>query len=419
MHTRTVVVALVSLSVAACGAPAADRAFVGGTILTGAGEAIPDGVLLVEAGRITAVGSRDLTPVPAGAEVHDLTGRFVTPGLINSHGHVGGVRGLESGHYTEENLIRQLRRYAAYGVTTVVSLGGDAAAGFALRDAQATPDLDRARLLVAGDVVIGDTPEEAVAMVEANLERGADDNLGTTAKMTPEVYRAVIERARDAGTPVASHLYYLEDAKGLLRAGTGFVAHSIRDQPVDREVIDLFRERGVCYSPTLTREVSTFIYESEPSFFSDPFFLSFADPAVLDQLREPDRQARYRNSASAQTYREALPQAMMNLRMLHDSGVTIAFGTDTGPAARFQGYFEHLELALMQDAGLPADAILRAATANPARCLGLDGVGVLEPGAWADFVVVTADPHEDIRFMRNLESVWIAGNRIEPIATGN
>lgn len=407
------------ISCRAAGPPA--TAFTGATIITGTDAApIDNGVLIVQGGRITAVGSAADVAVPSGADVVDLTGRFITPGLINAHGHVGGVLGLEDGHYTEENLRRQLRLYAAYGVTTVASLGGDGDAGFALREAQSDTTLDRARIFVAGEVVTGTTPQEAVAMVNANLARGVnfikirvDDNLGTSPKMTPEVYQAVIDRAHGAGTRVASHLYYLDDAKALLRAGTGFVAHSIRDRPVDDEVISLFRETGVCYSPTLTREVSTFVYESEPDFFSDPFFLAHADPAVLDQLRSPDMQAQYRESASAQVYKKALTTASANLKALSDAGVTIAMGTDTGPPARFQGYFEHMEMRLMQEAGMSPAQILRAATSDAARCLGLPDVGVVEPGAWADFVVVSADPLQDITNLRQIESVWIAGSRFE------
>jgi imidazolonepropionase-like amidohydrolase len=88
-------------------------------------------------------------------------------------------------------------------------------------------------------------------------------------------------------------------------------------------------------------------------------------------------------------------------------------GTDTGPPARFQGYFEHLELELMAKAGLTPKQILLAATGDAARCAGLRGrVGTLEPGVWADFMVVGADPFADVKNLRKLESVWVAGRRL-------
>jgi imidazolonepropionase-like amidohydrolase len=239
-----------------------------------------------------------------------------------------------------------------------------------------------------------------------------DDNLGTTPKMTPEVYQAVIERAHEKGLKVASHLFYLDDAKGLLEAGTDFIAHSVRDVPVDDELIAMMKENNVCYCPTLTREVSAFVYEGVPDFFEDPFFLEEADPAVLEQLKEAERMEAMKTSPQAQAYKKALERANTNLKTVADGGGTIAFGTDTGPAARFQGYFEHMEMTMMADAGLSPKQILMSATGDAARCLGFEEIGTLEPGRWADFVVLDEDPLADIEKMRTIDSVWIAGNRV-------
>lgn len=397
----------------------ATTAFVGASVIDGTSAApVRDATILVQAGRITAIGPSAAIQVPANATVVDLQDRWVTPGLVNSHAHVGGTLGLEGGHYTEENLLRQLGLYARYGVTTVVSLGGDGAEGVALRDAE-DAGLDRARLRIAGAVVTGSTADEATAQVASNVALGADfikirvdDNLGSGKKMSEEVYTAVIEAAHAASKPLAAHMFYLQDAKHLLRAGADFLAHSVRDQPVDDELLALFSETGVCLSPTLAREVSTFVYESEPDFFSDFFFLREADPAVLETLLEPERQQLMANSPAAQSYKQALTMAQANLKTLVDAGVPIAFGTDTGPPARFQGYFEHMELSLMAQAGLTPQQILRAATGDAAACLGLGDVGTLEPGKWADLLVLPADPGTDIVHLRTLESVWIAGNRV-------
>jgi imidazolonepropionase-like amidohydrolase len=93
--------------------------------------------------------------------------------------------------------------------------------------------------------------------------------------------------------------------------------------------------------------------------------------------------------------------------------VGLAFGTDTGPPGRFQGYFEHLELELLADAGLSPAAILAMATRGAADCLGLADMGDLAVGRWADLVVLTGDPLADIRASRTIESVWIGGRRLE------
>ena len=187
----------------------------------------------------------------------------------------------------------------------------------------------------------------------------------------------------------------------------------MRDRYVDDELIRLLKQRDVCLCPTLMREVSTFVYESEPAFFADPFFLRDADPAVLAELREPKRQAELRASRSAQAYKTALAVAGRNLKRLVDAGVRIAMGTDTGPPGRFQGYFEHLELGLMAQAGLTPRQVLLSATGDAARCMKVDGqVGAIRPGAWADLLVLARNPLDDVRNTRTLESVWIAGNEV-------
>jgi imidazolonepropionase-like amidohydrolase len=417
-----VLAAILLLTTAAdAGAASRVKAFVGARVIDGTGAAaIENAVVVVRDGRIEAVGAK--ITLPADAERIDVAGKTVIPGLINAHGHVGDVVGLRSAPElnTTPNVLRQLGLYARYGITTVFSLGGDAEPGFRARDAQSTPSLDRARIHVAGPVIVAATPEEARRMVDevAALKPDlvkirVDDNLGTSPKMTPPVYQAVIDRAHKHGLRVAAHIYYLDDAKGLLRAGADFIAHSVRDRDVDEELIGLLKQRDVCLCPTLMREVSTFVYESEPAFFADPFFLRDADAAVLGELRDPKRQATLRTSRSAQEYKKALEVAGRNLKRLSDAGVRIAMGTDTGPPARFQGYFEHMELELMAKAGLTPRQVLQSATRDAAHCMNAaEGAGTIRPGAWADLVVLGGNPLEDVRHTRTIESVWIAGNRV-------
>ncbi|MGH6693125.1 MAG: amidohydrolase family protein, partial [Gammaproteobacteria bacterium] len=367
-------------------------------------------------------GPASSTRVPPDVQRVDLSGRFVMPGLVNAHGHVGATVGLESRaeDYTEDNLRRQLGLYARYGVTTVVSLGDDREAGFRLRDENDRADPRRSRLYVAGPVITAATAEAARAAVDAAaklkpdwIKIRVDDNLGTAEKMRPEVYRAIIDRAHEHKLRVAAHLFYLADAKDLLRAGVDFIAHSVRDQPVDSELIGLMKARNVCLCPTLMREVSTFVYESRPAFFDDPFFRREADVKVLAALEDPARQVAMSESASARRYKKALEVARANVLALHRAGVRIAAGTDTGPPARFQGYFEHLELEEMVKAGLTPAQVLVSATSDAARCLGLaDRLGTLQPGRDGDFIVLSRNPLLDIRNTRSIESVWISGNGV-------
>jgi imidazolonepropionase-like amidohydrolase len=402
--------------------PASTTAFTGARVIDGTDRGpIENATILVRGGRIVSVGPAAAVTIPAGAQRVSLAGKTAIPGLVNAHGHVGNTVGMEQGHYSADNVTRDLKTYAAYGITTVFSLGDDQAAGFAARDAQRTPTLNHARLFVAGPVLAPKSPADAVKLVDEDaamkvdiVKIRVDDNLGTTPKMAPEIYKAVIDEAHKKGLRVAVHLFYLEDAKAVLDAGADFIAHSVRDVPVDDAFVAMMKRRNVCYCPTLMREVSTFTYESTPSWFSDPLFLKHADKAAVEALKQPARQQAMAASKSAQRYKAGLEVANRNLKKLSDAGVTIAMGTDTGPPARFQGYFELMELEMMAKAGLTPRQVLASATRDAARCMKLDAeLGTLEPNKWADFVVLDADPLADISNVRKISAVYVAGNRLE------
>ncbi|MDC0221967.1 amidohydrolase family protein [Gammaproteobacteria bacterium] len=396
-------------------------AFVGATIIDGTdAEPLEDGVLVITDGRIRTVGPRSAVTLPPGTEEIDVTGKYIMPGLINAHGHVGATVGLNgNGGYTRNNLLRQLGLYARYGVTAVNSLGGDQVEGFDLRNEQFDNGLNRARIYVAGSVVVGDSEQAIRDEVNRNADMGADfikvridDNLGASEKMSRPFFEALVDQAHIRRLPVAVHLYYLDDAKFMLDANADIIAHSVRDLAVDREFIDKVIASDTCYIPTLTREVSTFVYESVPDFFEDPYFLKEVEPEIIAELSSPERMSRIGGSRSAQAYKAQLPTAMDNVGTLYNSGVRIAMGTDTGPPARFQGYFEHMEMHMMVDAGLtPLDAI-RASTGVAADCIGMGDIGTLEPGKWGDFSVLTENPAEDIRNSHSMESVYVAGNLV-------
>ncbi len=400
--------ALVVASVEPAAQSPAVRAFTGMRLFDGTDRApVDNATILVRDGRIVAAGAAAAVTIPAGAERTSLAGKTVIPGLINAHGHVN-------------NTARDLATYAAYGVTTVYSLGDEKPDAFAARDAQNTPALNRARVFVAGPVLNPKTADEARQLVARNAEMKAnvikirvDDNLGTTPKLAPDVYKAVIDESHKRGLRTEVHLFYLADAKAVLAAGADLIAHSVRDVDVDTALIDQMKSRNVCLVPTLMREVSTFVYDSTPAFFSDPLFSRHADPKWVADIKDPAAQAKVKASQSAARYRAALEVASRNLKKLHEGGVTIAMGTDTGPAGRFQGYFELMELEMMVKAGLTPKQALTSATRDAARCQQIDReLGTLEANKWADFVVLNADPLTDISNIRQIDAVYIAGNRI-------
>lgn len=420
----TLLACLVLSALTARPAVAQATALVGGRLIDGTGRVIEGGTLIIDGARIVAVGPAASTPVPAGATRINVQGKTLLPGLVNAHGHVAATTGLRAdpASYTRENLTRQLRTYAQYGVTTVFSLGDDQALGFAMRNEQATGSLDRAKLFVAGAVITGDTAEAARAMTVKVAEMKpdlikirVDDNLGTGRKMPEPAWRAVIDEAHARQLKVAVHIYSLADAKATLAGGADFIAHSVRDVPVDAALVAALKARDVCYSPTFTREISTFIYDATPSWVDDPFFVKGVTPDIVMQLKDPTRQEQIRNSAgwkAGQQYKAGLEVAKRNLKTLVDQGVRIAFGTDSGPPARFQGFFEHLELEMMVEAGLTPMQALLSATGDAARCHQRAGqLGTLAAGAGADVLILGANPLDNIRNTRSIEQVWINGRK--------
>jgi imidazolonepropionase-like amidohydrolase len=415
-----------------CAAPAAAQttAFVGGRIVDGTGKVIERGTVIVRDGKIVQVGPTASVTVPQGAERIDLSGLTLMPGLINAHGHISDVVGLASDKVaglTRENVVRQARSYAHYGVTSVFSLGGEPDATFAVRNEQSKGPLDRSRLFIGGPIIGADTADAARAATDKTaalkpdlIKIRVDDNLGSSKKMAEEGWRATIRRANELELPLAAHIYYLADAKGVLAAGAKVIAHSVRDLPVDTEFVQMMKTRNACYSPTLMREVSTYVYGSTPEWVNDPFFLSGlgedAD-AIKKQLMDPKRQAQIQGSGAYKQglrYKEQLAVATKNLKTLSDAGVLIAMGTDTGPAGRFQGFFEHLELEMMVAAGLTPMQTIVSATGDAARCYGKAGqIGSIQTGAAADFLIVKGNPVQDIKATRNIASIWIGGRRLQ------
>ena len=294
-------------------APAAVTALSGARVIDGTGRApLENATIVVANGKIQDIGTA--VNVPAGAARVDVRGKTIIPGLINAHGHVDAAR--TSTEPVRDQLLAQLRIYAQYGITTTYSLGSgpnDAAEGLKLRDEQEHTTLDRARLYSAGPVIADTTPEAARASVNRNADLKADiikirvdGEDSNPNKMKPEIYRAVIDEAHKRGLRVASHLYYLKDAMGLLEAGTDVIAHSVRDQDVTPAFISAVKARNVDYIPTLTRDLSVFVYESTPAFFSDPFFLRGKSlyGRQMTQLSDPAQQEKTRNSQEAQDDQE-------------------------------------------------------------------------------------------------------------------
>jgi imidazolonepropionase-like amidohydrolase len=424
-------------------APTRDIALKGALLIDGTGRpAIENSVVLIRADKIVAAGKAGSVRIPKDAEVRDLTGKTIMPALINLHGHIGlTVNGADSagGKYTEENIRWQLLKYQSYGVETVASFGQDAELIFSLRDAQQAGNLPGARLFTAGRGFAEsnshpnpadpryhpNTPEEARAKVVEvashhpdYVKMWVDDNLGRSPKMKPEIYQAIIDEAHRQHLRVFAHEFYLADAKALIAAGVDGLAHSVRDQPVDDELIKTMKTSGIFLIPTLVRDEVMFVYVTGAKWLDDPFFQAGVDPAVLALLRSPDFVEKIRRDPDLAKYQAGLEMGKKNLKTLSDAGVKITFGTDSGVPTRFSGFFEHRELQLMVEAGLtPMQAIVAATGTNASILRGEKVFGTLQPGRQADLLVLDANPLQDIHNTEKLSAVWQAGKIVPSLSS--
>ncbi len=407
------------------------------TLIDGSGRPPLKGAsLIIDNGRIQWVGPAAQLKTPASAETIDLTGKYVMPGLINLHGHIGNTLGLtqDARFFTRESIEKNLRTYASYGVTTVLSMGTDQDLIFKVRDEQRGGRPSMTRVFTAGQGFVyqggygglaGVTPgvatveevEPAVAALAAKkvdvVKLWLDDHLHHQKKMPYDIAKAIIDSAHRHQLPVVAHIFYLDDAKELVNYGVNGLAHTVRDKPVDRELIASMRKHGTRQmAATLTREASMFIYASTPPFADDPFFTRAVPSNVVQTLKSPEYQKTIAQDPDFPEYRGFFENAKRNLKMLADAGVPYAFGTDSGPPGRFPGYFEHWELELMVEAGLTPMQAISAATNQAAQFLKAKDLGTLERSKWADLIVLDRDPLANIRNTRTIQAVYIAGNQI-------
>ena len=387
-------------------APGAGRVtvFEGARLIVGDGSApIEDGAFIVDGTRFLQVGRTGQIQVPAGAARVDLRGKTVMPAVIDAHTHFA---------VTREALVDRLQRKAYYGVGMVMSLGQDTGdVAFQVRG-ETIPNAARLRTAGRGLTMPEPGRSEAAYWVTNEAEARTavrelaqrkvdivkiwvDDRDGKYKKLTPELYGAIVDEAHKHELRVTAHIFTLEDAKGLLRAGIDAFAHSVRDRDIDDEFMTLIRQRpAVVLVPNLpNRGVAT-----------DLSWLSDSVPA--DELKKLQAAATTRPPAQ-----EFCGIQARNLVKLHAAGVRIALGTDGDVS-----WAHHLEMEDMVAAGMTPAQVIVAATRNAADLLGVTDTGVVANGKSADFLVLDASPLDDITNTRRIAAVYLRGTAVDRAA---
>ena len=419
--SRPVILTLAAAFFFAVSASAQVTVLAHATVIDGTGSAPQNDVTVVMGnGRIRDIGSSSKIAAPAGATVLDLTGRFIVPGIINAHGHVGANRDPE------------LRQYAMYGVTTTTNMAFDADDIVDYKAEQQRGNLHGARILTVKYRFMSapfkpgseyKTPEEARAKVDEIVAKGADfvkvwidSQGGKLVKLSPEFCAAVMDQARKHGKITMAHVYEYADAKMIVNQGVNILAHNVRDRELDADFIGTLKRRNVTVISTLAREEGMFGYGEAPAWIEEPFFRKGLSAERFAILKTSKREEQAKDPERARNKR-AFAIDKINIKKLSDAGVRLALGTDSGGAAdRFfiQGFFEHRQMDLMVQAGLTPMQVIQAFSKGASEALGIDkGFGTLARGKAADLLVLERNPLDNIANVRTIQSVYLGGKKFE------
>jgi imidazolonepropionase-like amidohydrolase len=382
-------------------APNAVTVFEGARLIVGDGSApVENSAFVVNGTRFTQVGRGGQVQVPAGARRVDLRGKTVMPSIIDTHTHLATNR---------EMLVDQLQRKAYYGVSAAMSLGQDNTdVAFQVR-AETIPNAALFRTAGRGitmpepgrteapywisTVAEGRKAVQELAVKKVDLVKiWVDDRNGMYKKLTPELYGAIIDEAHKNGLRVTAHIFTLEDAKGLLRAGIDAFAHGVRDKDIDDEFLNMMKQRSaVVVVPNLP----------DRGVVTDLSWLGESVPA-----------AELKTLQAAATDRPAVQQTFgiqsRNLNKLNAAGVRIALGTDGNVA-----WAHHLEMEDMAASGMTPAQVIVSATRNAAELLKLTDAGTIATGKSADFLVLDANPLDDIKNTRRIADVYLRGSAVD------
>jgi imidazolonepropionase-like amidohydrolase len=416
----------------------------GARLIAGDGSApIESSAILVENGVITRIGSKGTISAPRGASRIDLTGKTIMPALVNAHGHPGFQRDLT---YTAENFAREtimndLNRALYFGVAVVQSQGierGDVT--YQIRSDQEAGRLGGARLRIAGrgigapnagpgaaayagiayEVTTETEARQAVrelATKHVNLVKiWVDDRNGRAPRLAPNLYRAIIDEGHKHGLQVNAHVFYHTDAVDLVNAGIDGIAHLVRDKEMDDALIASIVRHNVYVMPNLSPEWSTYIEVPHWLKDGDPLMVliqrSVPQP-VVERIRKSYEN---RSPAAVEGTRTQYGILQRSLAKLAKANAKIILGCDTGLEDHPFGMSEQHELESMVNAGMTPMQVIVAATSRPAEYLKLGKMGVLASGKEADFLVLEANPLDNITNTQRISGMYIKGAEVDRTA---
>ena len=453
MHRQWIALVAVVAFASACSNEPADTTpagtavvYEGALLIPGDGSApIEQSALVVDGGMVTQVGTVGQLDVPADAARVDLTGKTVMPALIAAHGHVGYQKGTTFSieNYSRETIYEDLRRAAYFGLGTVMTMGIDTPAFvYDIRDETAGGAAGVPRLRTAGagiggplagpgnmtyargvayDVVTEEEGRAAVQDVAAyepdTVKIWLDERGGRGQKMAPEVAQAIVDEAGMLGLSVSAHVRGHADAEVAVAAGVYALVHLARDREMDDALVAAIAERGVYVTPTLSMAERNTYAGEVPPWLQEPYLVGMLN----DTVREEVIADLYQSFADRSP--EAAENSRNNYMLLHNTvmklnaeGALVILGCDTGLRNHFWGFAEHRELELLVAAGLtPMEAIV-AGTSRAAAYLNLDDLGTLAPGKIADFLVLDANPLDDIINTRSISSFYMQGSLVDRAA---
>jgi len=372
-------------------------AYEGARLIVGDGRVIENATLVVEGTRIAQVGSAADVRVPAGATRLSLAGKTLMPMIVDTHTHLSTTR---------DGLIRDLKQRAYFGVSGALSLGLDSFELLAMRN-ELIPGA--ARYFSAGKGITRIEPGRATFQINSEAEARkavqenaahradiikvwVDEREGKVEKVTPAQYAAIIDEAHNRGLRVTAHIFHMDDAKGLMRAGLDAFAHGVRDKDIDEETVSMLKARPYL---TLTPNLPDRGVKKDWSWLRAG--LPAAEFAKLEEANKdnPKAQAFYGIQAR-------------NLAKLNAAGVRVTLGTDGN-----RPWGPHEEMEDMVLAGMTPMQVIVAATRNSAGFVRMTDAGTLEAGMSADFIVLDANPLDNITNTRRISSVILRGAPVD------